>query len=177
MRRVVSEFGLYICNRWVSSTPSHTLRLLFYRVFMKFSIGTGSSIFMDCVFDCKNGLTIGNNTTINPKCRLDNRGTITIGNNVSISQEVTILTADHDLDSPDFAGRNNPVVIEDYAWIGTRATILPGCVIGKGAVIAAGALVTKSVEPFAVMAGVPAKMIKTRNPDINYNFSYKRLFQ
>ena len=132
---------------------------------------------MDCVFDCKNGLTIGNNTTINPKCRLDNRGTITIGNNVSISQEVTILTADHDLDSPDFAGRNNPVVIEDYAWIGTRATILPGCVIGKGAVIAAGALVTKSVEPFAVMAGVPAKMIKTRNPDINYNFSYKRLFQ
>jgi len=144
---------------------------------MKFSIGTNSSIFMDCIFDCKGGLIIGNHTVINAKCRLDTRGGITIGNNVSLSQEVLVLTADHDPDSSDFAGRNSPVVIEDYVWIGTRATILPGCVIGKGAVIAAGALVTKSVEPFAIMAGVPAKLIKTRNPDIDYCFSYRRLFQ
>jgi acetyltransferase-like isoleucine patch superfamily enzyme len=177
MRRIISEFGLYICNRWVSCIPSHTLRLFFYRIFMKFSIGTNSSVFMDCVFDCKGGLKIGNNTVINGKSRLDNRGGITIGNNVSISQEVLILTADHDLDSPDFAGRNAPVIIEDYAWIGTRVIILPGCVIGKGAVIAAGALVTKSVEPFAVMAGVPAKLIKNRNQNIDYSFSYRRLFQ
>lgn len=144
---------------------------------MKFTIGTDTYIFMDCVFDCKGGLTIGNNSVINSTCRIDNRGTVTIGNNVSISQDVIILTADHDMDSPDFKGRNKPVVIEDYVWIGTRATVLPGCTIGRGAIVAAGSIVTKNVLPFNVVAGNPAKIIKTRSNDLHYKLSYRRLFQ
>ncbi len=132
---------------------------------------------MDCVFDCKNGFVMGDNSVINAKCRLDNRGNIIIGNNVSISQEVIILTADHDFNSPDFASRNKPVVIEDDVWIGTRGIILPGCTIGKGAVVAAGSVVTKDVPAFSVVAGIPARIIKTRNNDLNYKLSYRRLFQ
>jgi maltose O-acetyltransferase len=144
---------------------------------MKFKINYGSSIFMDCVFDTTGNFTIGTNSVINAKCRIDNRGKITIGDNVSISQEVVILTADHQLNSPGFEGQVRPVTIDNYAWIGTRAMILPGCIIGKGAVIAAGAVVTKSVPPFSVMAGVPAKFVRSRNENINYQFSYRRLFQ
>jgi acetyltransferase-like isoleucine patch superfamily enzyme len=177
MRRFFSELKLFFCNRWICRLPSHTLRLWFYRAAMKYKIGADSFIYMDCVFDCKGNLSIGNNSVINGRCRIDNRGGITIGDNVSISQEVMILTADHDLNSPDFTGRELPVSIGNYVWIGSRATILPGCNIGVGAVIAAGALVTKSVEPYTVVGGVPAKMIKKRNEGLTYKVYYKRLFQ
>ena len=104
-------------------------------------------------------------------------GGIQIGNAVSISSEVLILTADHDPGSTDFAGRNRKVIIEDYVWIGTRAMILPGVTIGRGAIVAAGAVVSKNVEPFTVVAGVPAQCIKKRRQDINYRLNYHRLFQ
>ena len=177
MRGFLSELRLYICNRWVSCIPSHAIRLCFYRVIMKYKIGKNAAIFMDCTFDCATNFSIGKNSVINAKCRLDNKSTITIGENVSVSQEVMILTADHNLNSPDFMGRGNPVIIEDYVWIGSRAVILPGCIIGKGAVIAAGAVVTKHVAPFTVVAGVPAVLIKERTSSLTYQLSYRRLFQ
>ena len=134
---------------------------------------------MSCKFDCAGNFIMKKNSVVNANCRLDTRGGIFIGENVSISNDVIILTADHDMDSIDMAGRQKKVVIEDYVWIGTRAMILPGVVIGKGAVIAAGSVVTKSVTSFHVVAGVPAKVIRQRvkKDDYTYNASYKRLFQ
>lgn len=173
----ISELRLYVCNDWVNRVPSHKIRKWYYRKIMGFIIGNQSSIFMDCTFDCARGISIGDNSVINSRCRLDTRGNITIGKNVSISQEVIILTADHDINSPDFSGRNRAVVINDYVWIGTRAMILPGINIGKGAVVAAGAIVTKNVEPFTLVAGVPAKFVKRRQEDVNYQIIYQRLFQ
>lgn len=157
--------------------PSHTLRLLYYRAVMHYNIGNGAVIFMDCTFDCTTNFSVGRNTVVNAGCRIDNKAGIAIGENVSISQQVMILAADHDMDSPDFAGRNRPVVIEDYVWIGTRAMIMPGVTIGKGAVVAAGAVVTKNVEPYTVVAGVPAKFIKNRSKDLTYQLSYRRWLQ
>jgi acetyltransferase-like isoleucine patch superfamily enzyme len=174
---VLSELRLYICNKLVSKLPSHTLRLFYYRYIMKIKIDRTSTILMDCSFDSTKSVIIGKNSVINSKCRLDNRGGIVIGENVSVSQEVVILTADHDSDSRDFAGRNRAVVIEDYVWIGTRAIVLPGVTIGKGALVAAGAVVTKNVTPFSVVAGVPAKVLKKRRTDLDYIVSYRRLFQ
>lgn len=177
LRNYASEFRLYLCNEWINRIPSHSVRQYFYRKVMGFSIGKHSSIFMDCTFDSARGITIGDYSVINSRCRLDTRGSITIGKNVSISQEVIILTADHDINSPDFTGRNRAVVIDDYVWIGTRAMILPGINIGKGAIVAAGAIVTKNVEPFTLVAGVPAKFVKRRQEDLNYQIIYQRLFQ
>lgn len=177
MRRIISELRIFICNRWVARLPSRTLRLLFYRKVMKFKIGSESSIFMDCTFDCTEIFSMKNNSVINTKCRVDNKAGIHIGENVSISQEVMILSADHDPDSATFTARDKTVYIEDYAFIGSRAIIMPGVTVGKGAVVAAGAVVTHNVEPYTIVAGVPAKLIKHRSQDINYTIKYSRFLQ
>jgi acetyltransferase-like isoleucine patch superfamily enzyme len=143
---------------------------------MNLEIGSGSFIFMYFWLDTKGNLKIGKNSVINQKCRLDNRGDIAIGNNVSISSEVCILTADHDLQNPKFNGRVRPVKIEDYVFIGTRAMILPGVTLGKGSAVAAGAVVTKDVPPFVIVAGVPAKPIGNRPKNLDYSCYYPRLF-
>lgn len=144
---------------------------------MKFGIGQDCSVLMNCSFDCAENFTLGKNSVINSRCRIDNRGQVIIGENVSISQEVIILTADHDIDSADFRGQNKTVRIEDYVWIGTRVTILPGVTVGRGALIGAGSVVTRDVAPFTIVAGVPAKVIRKRREDLNYKTSYRRLFQ
>ncbi|GAB1858090.1 hypothetical protein MHTCC0001_29270 [Flavobacteriaceae bacterium MHTCC 0001] len=177
MKQFFSELRLYLCNNFINIVPSHFIRNWYYKKIMRFSIGVNSSFLMRCVFDCTEDLSIGKNSVVNARCRIDNRGGISIGENVSISSDVTILTADHDMDSPDFAGRNRSVNIEDYVWVGTAAMIMPGVSIGKGAVVAAGAIVTKDVEPYHVVAGIPAKFIKERKRNLNYTSSYKRLFQ
>lgn len=167
---------LYLTNRVIARVPSHNARLWYYRHFWRCVIGKGSYIFMDAWFDTRGNFRMGRNSTINQKCRLDNRGGITIGDNVSISAEVCILTADHDPQSATFAGRHGPVAIEDYVFIGTRAVILPSVSIGRGAVVAAGAVVTKTVAPFSIVAGVPARPISERRHDLDYCASYRRLF-
>jgi len=177
VRLLVPEFRLYLCNHWVTYVPSHHFRLWFFRTVMDFQLGKDSSIYMGATFDCAGGFRLGENSTVNSNCRMDPRGGIEIGSNASISNEVIILTADHDMDSPDFVGRTRPVKIDDYAWIGTRAMILPGVTIGRGAVVAAGAVVTKSVEPFSVVAGLPARPVRSRAQDLRYNTTYRRLFQ
>lgn len=173
----LSELRLYICNEWVASFPSHEFRIFFYRKVMKFKIGEGSSIHMHCKFDCAKGFVLGANSVINQHCRLDNRGGLTIGDSVSVSEEVVILTADHDPDHKFFGGGCKPVLIADYGWIGTRATILSGVKLGKGAVVAAGAVVVNAVDEYTIVGGVPAKPIKVRKKDLDYKLSYRRLFQ
>lgn len=167
---------LYITNHFVNRVPSHTFRLWYYRSIMRCEIGAGSYIFMGAWFDSRGGFRMGRDCTINQRCRLDSRGGISIGDNVSISAEVAILTADHDPQSVSFESRLGEVVIERDVFVGTRAMILPSVIIGRGAVVAAGAVVTKSVEPFAIVAGTPARKIGERRQDIDYRVSYCRLF-
>ena len=100
-----------------------------------------------------------------------------IGNNVSIAGEVRIYTMQHDIDDPEFREVEGDVVIDNYVVIGTRVTVLPGVHIGKGAVVASGAVVTKDVEPYTVVGGVPAQFIRNRNKDLRYTLKFARLFQ
>ncbi|MFN2477053.1 MAG: DapH/DapD/GlmU-related protein [Chthoniobacterales bacterium] len=175
-QRVRFDGLMFLCNRIVGRFPSHTLRQAFYRGVMQFKIGERSHIFCGARFDTRGAFALGTGSTINENCRLDNRGGLTIGDHVSISAEVCVLTADHDPHSATFAGRSRPVSIGDYAFIGTRAMILPGVTIGRGAVVAAGAVVTKEVPPLAIVAGLPAKQIGTRDPALDYSVEYCRLF-
>jgi acetyltransferase-like isoleucine patch superfamily enzyme len=114
-------------------------------------------------------LTIGPNSCIGHKATLDARGGLTIGRSVNFSSEVMIWTAQHDYRDPMFGTDFKPVVIGDCAWLGPRCIILPGVTVGEGAVIAAGAVVTKNVEPYVVVGGVPAKKIADRPKNPNYN--------
>jgi acetyltransferase-like isoleucine patch superfamily enzyme len=88
---------LYLTNRIVAHVPSKRFRNLFYRKVLKFDIARESYIFMGAWFDSRGRFSIGSSSIINQNCRLDNRGGITIGSNVSISADVTLLTADHDV--------------------------------------------------------------------------------
>ena len=114
-------------------------------------------------------ITIGEYSVIGHNITLDGRNGIYIGRNVNISSEVMIWTRQHDYNDPKFKIVGEKVIIEDYVWISARAIILPGVKIGKGAVIAAGSVVTKTVEPYSIMAGVPAKIIGKRDKDMKYN--------
>lgn len=164
--------------------PSHYLRRFFYRL-AGMKIGAGSTIHMMArIYDPRH-IVIGEDTIIGEQTTLDgrrqlpnSRGGITIGNHVDVASQVMIWTSEHDLMDPNFKPIESPVTIEDYVFIGPRAIILPGTTIGHGAVVAAGAVVTKSVAPGDIVGGVPAKPIGTRNTTkLNYRLGRARWFQ
>jgi acetyltransferase-like isoleucine patch superfamily enzyme len=151
----------------VGKIPSQRLRHALYRRFgMK--IGQGSVIYNSCEVREPTGIAIGEHSSIGDHCVLDGRGGLTIGSSVNFSTGVWIWTMEHEVNSRDFRGSAAPVVVEDFAWISCRTVILPGVRIGKGAVVAAGAVVTKSVDPYTIVGGVPAKCIGQRSRDLDY---------
>lgn len=111
--------------------------------------------------DCGKNLVFGKRVFVNSGCKFQDQGGITIGDDVLIGQNVVIATLNHAMD-PDSRGdmAPKPVHIGNKVWIGANATILPGVSIGEGAIVAAGAVVTKDVAPRTVVAGIPAKIIK-----------------
>ena len=141
----------YIPNHFVNKIPFYFIRHFIYRKIYRLKLGKGSSIHLNCVINRFN-IEIGKNTTINRKCYLDCRGGITIGDNVSISPDVQLITAQHDVNDPSFTFVKESIVIKDYVFIGTRAIILPGVQLGKGCVVASGAVVTKSFPDYTVVA-------------------------
>ena len=112
--------------------------------------------------DYGQNITVGKNVFINSGCCFQDQGGIEIGNNVLIGQQVVIATLNHDLIPEKRANMlPAPVKIGNGVWIGAHATILSGVTIGDGAVVAAGAVVTKDVHSNTVVVGVTAKIIKT----------------
>lgn len=114
-----------------------------------------------------NDLRIGEGTWIGPRCLLHAAGGLTLGRNVGVGPAVQVLTSSHEeagrripiLHSPlAFA----PVVVEDDADIGVGAILLPGVTVGRGAQVGAGAVVTRDVAPYSVVAGNPARVLRER---------------
>lgn len=141
-------------------------------------IGHGSTIHMQTRFFEPSGIEIGEDTIIGFRAFLDGRAPLKIGSHVDIASEVLIYNSEHDINSPDFAATCAPVTISDYVFIGPRAIILPGVTIGRGAIVAAGAVVTSDVPYFAIVGGVPAKIIGQRqNTNPTYRLGRARLFQ
>lgn len=118
-------------------------------------------------------VSVGDYSVINKRVLLDGRGgQLIIGVNVDIAQDVNIWTEQHDYDDPMYGNKGGDVIIDDYVWIASRATILPGVHIGRGAVVASGAVVTKDVPPLAIVGGVPAKILKYRKDCMKYNLGF-----
>ncbi|HET7486300.1 MAG TPA: acyltransferase [Acidimicrobiales bacterium] len=162
----------YVTNHLVNRIPSFRFRHAWYRRVLGIAIGEGSSIFLGCFVwfygpgDIRRkGVSIGAHTIVNRDCCIDARGPLRIGDNVSVSPEVAILTTQHDRDARGFPLQSRAVVIEDHAWIGMRATVLPGTVLRRGAVVGAGAVVHGEVPPLTVVAGVPARPVATRSAE------------
>ena len=169
MKDFISGFA-HFCLSLVMWIPCHPLRRLFCKIlFHRFDMS--SAICRDVDIRSPYRISIGKGSIINKRCLIDGRGgDVIIGNHVDIAQEVNIWTEQHDYNSPSYAAIGKSVIIEDYVWIASRATVLPGVKIGEGAVVASCAVVTKDVPPYSVVAGVPAKIISRRNCQ---NLSYK----
>jgi acetyltransferase-like isoleucine patch superfamily enzyme len=112
-------------------------------------------------------IKIGNRVGINPYCVIYGHGGVTIGNDVMIATGCVIIPANHnitDLDRPmNSQGLTTKgIVIEDDVWLAARVTVLDGVHIGRGAVIGAGAVVTKEIPAYAIAVGVPARVVGSR---------------
>jgi len=140
----------------------HGLRLRLYlyrRIGMK--VGKECVIRRGVYLGSPNELELGDGSFLG-RASLYCTGGIRIGKNVNVSDGAVIITAKHDVNSPKFEAKYEPIAIEDWAWIATNAIVLAGITIGEGAVVAAGAVVTKDVPPYSVVGGNPAKVIGER---------------
>lgn len=170
------EFEMMVL-KIVGHIPSHHVRRFFYRL-GGVKIGKGSTIHTGATFYDTRHISIGNDTIIGENVVLDGRAKLTIGNHVDIASEVMMYNSEHDVNDEHFKPIEKEVVIDDYVFIGPRAIILPGVHIKKGAIVAAGAVVTKDVEENSVVGGVPAKEISKRKiNDYHYRLGRARWFR
>jgi len=118
------------------------------------------------------GLTIGDNSNIGPYNYIGCSGKITIGENVMFGPRVSLYAENHNFDRLDISMKEQGVttgeiIIGDDCWIASNSVIVNNVHIGKGCIIASGSVVTKDIPPYSVAAGVPAKVIKSRNKEIS----------
>lgn len=175
LRIIHAFFSQYVMNFIISYIPIWSFRRFYYKR-CGIKIGKNSILNMSQYITSPHRISIGENTHINRGCFIDGRGSCFIGNNVSISHNVSLVTGGHDYNSKTFSGIYVPITIKDYAWIGINVTILQGIVIGKGAVVAAGSVVTKDVEDFTIVGGIPAKVIGKRRHDLDYKCKWELPF-
>jgi acetyltransferase-like isoleucine patch superfamily enzyme len=169
-------YFFYSVNRFAATLtgyiPIHTVRLLLYKHLFRVDVPLDAIIDSRCRYNEPAGVHIGHHSIIGRNAYLDGRRGLFVGSNANISDEVRIWTLEHDIASPDFGIKGGAVHIDNWVYIGPRVTILPGVRIGEGAVVAAGAVVTKDVEPWTMVGGVPARYIKKR-PVVQYTLDTK----
>ncbi len=135
------------------------------------AIGDGVSICKGTIIACYDGIiSIGNDVSINPYCVIYGHGGLSIGNKTRIATGTVIVPANHVFEDPNIPIMNQGLTMKGIAigqdvWIGARSVILDGVKIGDGAVVAAGSVVNREVQPFTIVGGIPAKLISKRSRD------------
>lgn len=157
--------------------PFHFFRKIIIKHSFK-KVGSHTNFLKGLEFRNPRNISVGSNSVVNKNVLLDGRGgELIIGNNVDIAQETNIWTLEHDVHDDYHRAKGDNVIIEDYVWIASRVTVLPGVIIGKGAVVAANSVVTKNVEPMSIVGGIPAKKIGDRKNSLKYSLNYKPWFK
>lgn len=171
------DLKLFLIHLVSLHMPLYSFRKVFF-LMAGVKIGRGTTIHMGCKFFEPRGVIIGEDTKVGDNAFLDGRASLKIGNHVDIASSVMVYNSEHDLSSDTFHAREEAVEIGDYCFIGPRVIILPGVKVGKGAVIAAGAVVTKNIPDYAIVGGVPGQIIGERaNKNPQYRLGRARLFQ
>lgn len=169
------RLGVIFYNFFATHVPSHAFRLATLRLWGA-TIGTGSSVFRGTTVLGIRKIVIGDSVGIGFRCLLDARGGLIIGSNVVIASDVHFITGTHLPDSDTFEYVLLPITVGDFAWIASRATVLPDVTIGKGAVVGAASLVRTDIEEMSIVAGIPAKARGTRESKLSYDPYYRPLF-
>jgi maltose O-acetyltransferase len=163
------NFRLWLARMFLAPIPIYVASRLRTQVFRMagFKFGSGTLILGTPVLTgmgtIQDHLVMGRDSILSWGCYLDLQGTITIGDRVGISPQVTIVTSSHNIGHPhNRVGELTapPVNIEDGVWLGARCIIMPGVTVHQGAVVAAGAVVTKDVPANTIVGGVPARVIR-----------------
>lgn len=176
INNIFLEFEVFLLHL-VGLVPCHFFRRFFYRI-AGIKIGKGSTIHTGARFYDPRNISIGEDSIIGESIVLDGRDLLMIGSHVDVASEVMIYNSEHDINDESFSAKNSPVKIEDYVFIGPRVIILAGVTVGRGAIVGAGAVVTKDVPPFAIIGGVPAKIIgERRNKDLRFKLGRARWFR
>jgi galactoside O-acetyltransferase len=169
LRQVASvwlEEWLGALARPIPSFAGYVVRYLVYR--MLFRRLDGFCMFATGVrFSHAYGISAGRNFRVNTGTFVDGRGGLAVGANVLVGPNVAILSSDHEWTKPDVpiylqGHRLSPTTIGDDVWIGANAVITPGVTLATGTLVGAGAVVTSDTEPYAIVAGVPARPIGRR---------------
>lgn len=176
MKDYLRGLKYYLQNYFVSYIPSYFVRNIFLKIFGLNNVNNISIQIGVKILGPAKKLYIGNDTVINPECVLDARGGLKIGENCSISRGVNILTMSHDYQSVGFELKGASVEIKNNSWLGVNSLILPGCIIGEGAILGAGSVLTKSIPDFEFWAGNPAKFIKKLSKTERDSIFYKPPF-
>jgi acetyltransferase-like isoleucine patch superfamily enzyme len=164
----------YVLNHVVNRIPLAGPRMRAYSALgVQFDDLDSTNISLGVEMWAGGNLSMGRRSTIGQRCYIDARAGIRVESDVSISREVSVLTAEHEPDSPDFDARLAPVRFERRSWIATRAVILPGVCIGEAAVVAAGAVVRSDVDPYTIVGGVPAKVLGKRREPLSYELDFR----
>ena len=176
IKNILLEFEVFLLHL-VGLVPFHCCRRFFYRI-AGIKIGKGSTIHTGAKFYDPRNISIGEDSIIGEGVILDGRDKLIIGSHVDIASEVMIYNSEHDVHDENFIAKNSQVKIEDYVFIGPRAIILPGVTLKKGAVVGAGAVVTKDVEEYWIVGGVPAQKIGERKiKDLKYRLGRAAWFR
>lgn len=154
----------------IPSVPSQTIRNWGFR---KMGVKMTKNVKLYSGISIRNpkGLVIEDGVSIGPRVLLDARKGLTIKKNAVIAYDAIVWSLNHDYNDENFCGKGAPVEIGPYAWVCSRSVILPGVKIGEGAIVASGAIVTKDVEPYVIVGGIPAKTIGLRKRK-DYHYGY-----
>jgi acetyltransferase-like isoleucine patch superfamily enzyme len=152
--------------RWSGGFVGFGVRYMCVRKLAK-SCGRKVLIFPGCLLHWLEKTEFGENVSLHDFCYIDAVGGVKIGDNARIAHNCSLISGQHRYDQPgrtifDSDYTMAPIVLEDDVWLGAGVVILQGVTVGRGSVIAANAVVTKDVEPYSIMGGVPAKLLKKR---------------
>jgi acetyltransferase-like isoleucine patch superfamily enzyme len=137
------------------------LRPLLYRL-CGYNVARSATIQGGVRFFHVGRLAVGEGTLVNRGVYLDNRGGLTIGAQVSIAHDCRVYSLGHEIHDGEFTDKAKPVQIDDYCVLFAGAMVMPGVHLGRGAVVMAGSVVTRSVEPYRVVGGNPARDLGPR---------------
>lgn len=174
LNRISPGFNRYALYQ-ISLIPWMSVRKLLYRS-LGASIGRNVQLHFKAEIRGICFLTIGNGSIIGDNAILDARNVLTFGENVNVSSNVSFYTEQHNYRDAQFRCNQTSkqsIEVGDRAWIGPNVIVLPGVTIGEGAVCCAGCVVTKNVEPWSVVAGIPATKINSRPSKQTYEFKSK----
>jgi putative colanic acid biosynthesis acetyltransferase WcaF len=173
----IGSFLNYFYNNLLTHFPSHFIRKSFLRIFNK-KISSSAVILMHSRFLNFWDIEIGERVVVNQYCLLDcRRFKIKISHDTDIGPYTKIWTLGHNPHSDTHALYGGDVVIDHHVWIASNVTLLPNIQVGSGAVIAASAVVHKSVSSLDIVAGNPASVVKKRNNALSYKLAYTPIFE